>query len=251
MATMDLDEWLAAEIGAHTEFSSPHFTTMNEPAIHTVSPQDLDLSMQRVPSTAPNSAAWTSLTSPLLDSPLDSFETSPLFPTDGLDGPESWEPLFPDANSFGMEPCLSSEGVFINAVEAENPKPSEVLPLPATSAPRGYSVSHGEDDDNSASPSASPLVRNGSSNGSTGSGRPKVRHSSTSGVATSRKRSGPLPPIVVEDTSDIIAVKRARNTLAARKSRARRVEKFEDMERRIEELESEVEHWKRLAQGTA
>src|SRR5439155_588905 len=117
-------------------------------------PQDLDLSMHRVPSTAPNSAAWTSLTSPLIDSPLDSFEASPLFPTDGLDGPENWEPLFPE--SIGMEPCLSREGVFVNPVEAET-----------------------------------------------------------------------------------------------RKSRARRVEKFEEMERKIEELESEVEHWKRLAQGNA
>jgi len=243
---MDLDEWLAAEIGAHTEFTSPNFT-LTEPTMHTVSPQDLDLSMQRVPSSAPNSAAWTSLTSPLLDSPLDSFETSPLFPTDGLDGPESWEPLFPDAQSFGMEHCLSNEGVFINPVEAENPKSSDVLPLSVTSAPSALLMGEDEQDNSSNSPSASPLVRTISSSGS--SGRSKHRHSSVSGVASSRKRSGPLPPIVVEDPADIVAVKRARNTLAARKSRARRVEKFDEMEKRIEELESEVEHWKRLAQA--
>jgi len=243
---MDLDEWLAAEIGAHTEFSSPNFT-INEPAMHTVSPQDLDLSMQRVPSSAPNSAAWTSLTSPLIDSPLDSFEASPLFSTDNLDGPENWEPLFPDAQSFGMEHCASNEGIFVNQLEVENPKNSELLSLPASSAPSGLVISVEEEDDSPLSPSASPLVRTISSSGS--SRTSKIRHSSVSGVASSRKRSGPLPPIVVEDPSDIIAVKRARNTLAARKSRARRVEKFDEMEKRIEELESEVEHWKKLAQA--
>jgi hypothetical protein len=63
-----------------------------------------------------------------------------------------------------------------------------------------------------------------------------------------RKRDKPLPPIVV-DESDAVALKRARNTAAARKSRAKKVNEREDMEGRIAELEAEVERWKSIALG--
>lgn len=62
-----------------------------------------------------------------------------------------------------------------------------------------------------------------------------------------RKRDKPLPPIVVEDPNDTVAMKRARNTLAARKSRQRKTQRFEELEDEIAKLKSERDHWKSLA----
>merc|ERR1712093_798750 len=62
-----------------------------------------------------------------------------------------------------------------------------------------------------------------------------------------RKRDKPLPPIVVEDPNDTVAMKRARNTLAARKSRQRKMQRLEDLEAKIARLEAERDHWKSLA----
>ncbi|PNS19800.1 Cross-pathway control protein A [Sphaceloma murrayae] len=70
-----------------------------------------------------------------------------------------------------------------------------------------------------------------------------IRSSTGAGVT---KRDKPLPAIVV-DPNDAVAVKRARNTAAARKSRAKKVQEVETLERKISELEQEVEHWKALA----
>ncbi|KAL3962642.1 hypothetical protein ACCO45_004165 [Purpureocillium lilacinum] len=75
---------------------------------------------------------------------------------------------------------------------------------------------------------------------------PTGRHSSVAGV-NSRKRDKPLPPIIVEDPHDTVAMKRARNTLAARKSRERKAQRFEDLEARIAKLEAERDHWKKIA----
>ena len=70
------------------------------------------------------------------------------------------------------------------------------------------------------------------------------RMSARSGV--SKRRTQPLPPIKVDET-DTVAVKRARNTLAARKSRQRRMEKTEDLESEVQRLTLEVEMWKARA----
>ncbi|KAG9245616.1 hypothetical protein BJ878DRAFT_547533 [Calycina marina] len=67
------------------------------------------------------------------------------------------------------------------------------------------------------------------------------------GVGKSRKRNEPLPPIIVDDPHDTEAMKRARNTLAARKSRQRKMQKMEDMEDKVAKLEMERDHWKSLA----
>jgi hypothetical protein len=76
-----------------------------------------------------------------------------------------------------------------------------------------------------------------------------IRHSSVAGVQ-SRKRDKPLPPIMV-DQADPVALKRARNTAAARKSRAKKVEErdgFEEaiaaLQARVAELEAERDQWK-------
>jgi len=49
------------------------------------------------------------------------------------------------------------------------------------------------------------------------------------------------------DSGDSVAFKRARNTLAARKSRARKMERMGELEQRVLELEGEVSYWKARA----
>jgi len=72
---------------------------------------------------------------------------------------------------------------------------------------------------------------------------PSGQHSSISGVG-SRKREKPLPPIIVEDPNDTVAMKRARNTLAARKSRQRKMQRFDELEEQIQKLKDERDMWK-------
>jgi len=168
------------------------------------------------------------LTSPSMslyhDSPdFDNYETSPMFANHDLEldigGDDAWFPLFPDANH-GVDET--------KVVDSANDSPSGDSPLePAEEIEVQERLRKGR----SASKSS-----------------PTNKHSSVSGVS-SRKRDKPLPPIVVEDPNDTIAMKRARNTLAARKSRQKKMEKVEELQGRIAELEQERDHWKRLALG--
>lgn len=211
--------------------ASPEFTSINDPLTQTVSPEEL--LMNRVPSSAPGSAMWTGLTSPMFDSPLDSFETSPLFPTDELENSDNWNSLFPETlEAIPMSNTLSNDGAFINTnAIGDDKKPMDMFVSPQM-------LNLGENDLGfSRSSSSSPLT----------SPANKARNVKP-GVGP-RKRSTPLAPIIIEDQPDLKAQKRARNTLAARKSRARRVERFDEMDKEIAELKEEVEHWKRLAQA--
>ena len=100
---------------------------------------------------------------------------------------------------------------------------------------------------------APQMARNQSSPGQS-PGTPHGRHSSISGV-NARRRDKPLKEIVV-DPSDTTAVKRARNTEAARKSRARKLERLEGMQEEIDALKEQLErekqekeYWQTMAQG--
>ena len=73
-----------------------------------------------------------------------------------------------------------------------------------------------------------------------------TRRSSRDGVKFC-KEAKPLPPICISDTNDALAMKRARNTLAARKSRQRKTARFEALEKRNAELEVERDRWKEIA----
>ncbi|WEW55748.1 General control protein [Emydomyces testavorans] len=201
-------------------FKIMDFTSVNEPSpAVTVSPKDLIMD-----SSAPPSTSFTDMSTPSFDSPgYFSHETSPLFATDSELGPghEEWESLFPSESSLLPK--------FDEKVTVSPPKPVSAL--------------------------SSPMVRTSSSPGSSPrNGRSSTRPSAISGVKP-RNRDKPLPPIVY-DTSDPIAAKRARNTEAARKSRARKVEHQELLERRIAELEKALEecrhseaYWKSLAEA--
>ncbi|KEY74655.1 hypothetical protein S7711_08422 [Stachybotrys chartarum IBT 7711] len=70
-----------------------------------------------------------------------------------------------------------------------------------------------------------------------------------SSPSISRSKNEPLPPIIVEDPYNVIAMKRARNTLAARKSRERKSNKITDLDMKIRKLEQERDHWKKIATG--
>ncbi|KAK7531900.1 hypothetical protein BKA81DRAFT_380991 [Phyllosticta paracitricarpa] len=218
-----------------TAFSSANYTSVNDPmsasigTATTVSPKDI---FNDPLSSAPPSTAFTNLTSPSInESPYlgDSYDTSPLFQQEGdMSSADGWYPLFPsdektacDSAPVDNAPALEEQ---TGATPLESPQP-----LVMDTYVRRKS------DSKSNSPAA-------------------MTHSSVSGVVKSRRRKGPLPPITVQDPSDKVAIKRARNTLAARESRARKYEHVQTLEKRIAELESDkkaladdVEKWKNIA----
>lgn len=224
---LDLEDFTAFEGGASTAYSSPALPQVFDLGssvsstgqnIGTISPQDL-LIHEPFMST-PNSAALTALTSPSVynDSPdfCDSYDVSPNFGNSDFDGgnPDTWFPLFPQSNPQPEAPQAES------AVKPEQSPATESEDFEATSPSTGH--------------------RRKSSTS------PPIRHSSIAGV-NSRRRDKPLPPIIVEDPSDVVALKRARNTLAARKSRERKAQRLEELEEKIEKLIAERDHWKTLA----
>lgn len=222
---MDLfDDFTAFEGGASAQnsfpsaYSSPAVGTIYDPQMNlstssstnmgTVSPQDL---LVRDPFSAPNSTAFTNLTSPSTynESPeyTDNFDVSPFVGNGDVDhalAGDPWFPLFPqDDKEVDQSPLLPEE---------------ELEAAESFKANRRRS----------------------------GSASSPTSHSAIAGVA-SRKRDKPLPPIIVEDPNDTVAMKRARNTLAARKSRQRKMQKFEELEDEISKLKAERDHWKNIA----
>ncbi|KAA8908485.1 hypothetical protein FN846DRAFT_1021005 [Sphaerosporella brunnea] len=150
----------------------------------------------------------------LFDSPSEGYETSPLFGAEDTNG-DNWYSLFPEVNQDSEDSSASA--------------------APTHQAMIADIIVKNDSRESTASPETSPKFSDSTR---------MQKRSSTSGV---RKRQQPLPPIVVEDPSDIVALKRARNTLAARKSRAKKAEKMDEMEAMIEDLKAQVEHWKNIA----
>jgi len=236
---MTFDDLAGLDAGSATSYSSPAIpsvfdlntsTSSSTTNMGTVSPQDLYLRDPFNAASAPNSTALTNLTSPSIynESPqFDSFETSPNFggPTD-LDAATDWFPLFP------QDPVSAQASASVPASQATH---AESL---IDQSPDQLS-----DDFDGLPSSPVPSARRKS-----GNSPPTGRHSSVSGV-NPRRRDKPLPPIIVDDPSDVIAMKRARNTLAARKSRQRKAERFEELESEIAKLKAERDHWKDVALG--
>jgi general control protein GCN4 len=230
------DDFTAFEGGAathnsfHSAYSSPAVPTLYDIGVNassssstnmgTVSPQDL---VVRDPfASAPNSTALTNLTSPSTynESPeyVDGFDVSPFIGNGDLDhslSGDPWYPLFPPEEQTEA-PAVESSSPLLPEEELEV---SEALRASASGTRR----------------------RSG-----TNSSPPTGSRASLSGVSA-RKRDKPLPPIIVEDPNDTVAMKRARNTLAARKSRQRKMQRFEELEDRIMKLEAERDHWKEIA----
>ncbi|KAK2613042.1 General control protein [Conoideocrella luteorostrata] len=223
-ADVDLDEFTAFEGGA-SAFSSPAVPSAMDfngsmssstSTMGTVSPHDLLVHEPFM--SAPNSAALTALTSPSIynESPdFDGYDVSPNFGSTDFDGSgDPWYPLFPQDSTNQSSEVVDAEG------------------SPTTKS---------EDVDSVGKASGTSSRKNASQSPTSGG-----RHSSVAGV-NSRKRDKPLPPIVVDDPHDTVAMKRARNTLAARKSRERKAQRFDELEDRIAKLEAERDHWKQIA----
>lgn len=195
-------------------------TDLGQTAPVTISPQEVML--EALPS-APPSAAFTNLTSPsLFDSPdlADSFDTSPLFPTDSVPPNDPWYNLF--ASRPGVDGDESPPTVLKDMVQA--------VPLGSHAGVGGGGARRRSSPLDSPRPDRAAVTK----------------HSSVAGVSP-RRRDKPLPPIRVEDPTDAVAVKRARNTLAARKSRQKKLERFDELLLRIEDLEGQVTLWKGIA----
>ncbi|KAI1131084.1 hypothetical protein F5Y10DRAFT_275663 [Nemania abortiva] len=205
--------------GSSTAFSSPAIpgcdldvSSASSPHLGTVSPGEL---LIREPFSAPNSTAFTNLTTPsnFGESPeFENYEVSPNYGDFDV-GSDNWFPLFPQEASTTEQ---------TTSVKSPVEVPAETEIAETDSLPRRKSG-------NSSPPSQS-----------------HGRHSSVSGV-NSRRRDKPLPPIIVDDPNDTVAMKRARNTLAARKSRERKALKLEELEEQIAKLKEERDHWKQIA----
>ncbi|OQO11989.1 hypothetical protein B0A48_02628 [Cryoendolithus antarcticus] len=209
------------DINMYTDFNA-----INSGAA-TVSPKDLLNGGDSVPP----STAFTNLTTPgstYLDTP-DSYQASPLFSDDlgnSFDfGGVSNANFFPELDTLmaapPMERTISSSSAAQIVVHPGGP--SHVRKR--SSATNSPALFH-------------------------------ARPSSVAGVAA-KKRDKPLPPIMV-DENDSIALKRARNTAAARKSRAKKVEERDVLEGRIADLEAALaaserdrDYWKAQAQAEA
>jgi general control protein GCN4 len=202
------------------------FTAINDPSVaagttRTVSPKDIFTDGF---GSVPPSTAFTNLTSPDIDdSPFinGSFECSPMF-----DG----EPMINDTSDwFSLFP------------EQETKAPDSVF-APAISMPMDRTISSQSMERSGSSSTGSPLVLDSYSRR-----KSSVTNSpATNGISKSRRRKGPLPNITV-DPSDKTALKRARNTLAARESRQRKFDHVSTLEQRNSDLEAEVEKWKSIA----
>jgi general control protein GCN4 len=190
----------------------------------TVSPKDI---FADAFGSAPPSTAFTNLTSPDIgESPYlhDSFECSPMFENDmNLSNNNSdWFSLFPEDAS--------------NTVELN----STAAPL---SLPMERTISSQSMERSGSSSMGSPIVLDSSSFRRKSS----VNNSpATNGISKARRRKGPLPAITV-DPGDKTAIKRARNTLAARESRQRKFDHVSELEKKNADLQAEVEKWKNIA----
>ncbi|KAI9368569.1 hypothetical protein BJX61DRAFT_210677 [Aspergillus egyptiacus] len=193
-----------------------------DPPAGTISPKDLFID-----ASAPPSTSFTDLSTPSFESPgCFSQGTSPMFGNEQelIPGHEEWDSLFPAQESLSM-PFDSTTLDVASSLVAE-PKAEVTVSPPVESV---------------STPAPSTKVQ-----------RNAVTKHSTVGRVGTRQRK-PLPPIEY-DENDPAAVRRARNTEAARKSRQRKVERQNVLETRIEELEKELEeakereqYWKALA----
>ena len=217
------------------QFSTPGLTSVSDSMggapSGTISPKDLMMD-----ASAPPSASITDLSTPSFESPgYFSQDPSPMFATE-LEFPpghEEWDPLFPTNDTDAFSAAFDSTAMELAAAAMPPPKASVPPPSPAV---RSTSIS---------SPAPSPATTRGST----------TKPSSVAGVSARQRK--PLPAIKV-DASDPVAMKRARNTEAARKSRARKLQRTDDLENRIAELEKSLEesrereqYWKALAQSKA
>ena len=203
---------LAGDMGSRLAFgqlpleSYPDAAYSPEMTQGTVSPQDLMFE-----TSLPPSGTFSDLSTPPFDSPgTFSQNPSPLFTDLDFIGQDEWAPLFHDGSAATALTSFDAQ-LDIAAALNETQKPENPRPTPSSPpAPKRVVVQ------------PSPISATGA-----------TKHSSISGVSRQRKELSPI----AFDPSDPVAAKRARNTEAARKSRAKKMERQASAENRIRELE--------------
>lgn len=202
-------------------------TTSSSTNMGTISPQEL--SLRDITFSAPSSTAFTNLTSPSAYNESPNYlDDSPMFGGDALAQDANWFPLFPEDQVIQqplnlVDPVPELQPVILDAsplLQVEDLNDVDQLEL--ADALR----------DQRRRSSCSPQMGN--------------KASSTSGVGA-RRRNQPLPPIIVEDKNDTVAMKRARNTLAARKSRQKKMESFDRLQEELARMTEERDLWKARA----
>ena len=189
---------------------------------HTISPNDIFMDHS-----APNSNVMTNLTTPSMydGSPddLDSFENSPLFmDTNGVTRNE-WPSLFD--NEYAPADMASS----IESID----KPIHVNPASVSMARTvsASSVNSATNVDASERPDSSHT---------------RHRLSLIAGVQKNKRTGRALPPIEVEE-GDSKALKRAKNTMAARKSRQKKRDIEDSLRNDLAKMTAERDRWMHVA----
>lgn len=165
------------------------------------------------------------------------LETSPIF--DDVELESTWKPLFSLNEMEVPEPSFSSNSFATDIeplpVQAEPVNETHCIPSPADSP------------NFTTSPICTKSKRSSSEAGFELAAYPLKRSESISnspkdadGIITynRKQRSQPLSPIVVE-SDDPVVQKRARNTEAARRSRARKMERMNQLEDKVDALKQE------------
>ncbi|CAG8156260.1 unnamed protein product [Penicillium olsonii] len=195
----------------------------------TISPRDLMMD-----TSVPPSGTFTDLSTPSFESPgTFSQNASPMFEERDVLTSDNWPSLFegvPDLTAFDMANFDNLDNLDVAAALHQEPKKPDLkvqtaprLPLkrPASMASSPAPATAGTKRP-ASSMASSPVPATGG-----------TKHSTISGVNARARKS--LSPVDF-DPNDPVAAKRARNTEAARKSRAKKMERQADSERRIEEL---------------
>jgi len=179
------------------------------------------------------SMAYTGRTNETLDDSPSGLDT-PLFGTDDA-GLDDWTPLFSSEEQFNfnqatvpMEHTPSNDGTLVNPAALMINGDSTTPPLAAVVPTRQYS-----NDSNKSNSPSSPAIKSRSAGS---------KRSSLTGISR-RKPTLDLPPVNY-DPMNPVDIKRARNTMAARKSRARRVEKMDELAETVERLQAEAQQLK-------
>lgn len=151
------------------------------------------------------------------------FGGSPLFEGDAGD-PNTWTSLFAPNESVDTDGMLEQISI----------KPDVITPVTEVS-PHVESLSDESQDlvGSLVTPKCNKRKRRESSLDSNG----QYKKDALGITAYSRKpRSAPLAPIVVDESCDTVQAKRARNTAAARRSRARKLERMTQLEEKVAQL---------------
>lgn len=178
----------------------------------------------------PNSNAWTNLTTPSMYDDITPFDVSPNDFGEPDFGQPEWPPLFFDDNG-------AFQDTHNDVTEEELPSlTSSMVSLDSTTPPAFHE----------------PMIRqpsNTSINSHDANANDAAIHrlSLPAGISKSTRRTlKDLAPISL-DIDDEKAVKRARNTLAARKSRQKKRDVEDTLREQLEVMTAERDKWKMLA----